>query len=140
MPTCYPPKNSVQQIFVGHLQRTEITKISEAGMLPSRIQETHNPVQNTGKSTIQNSTVTLEIMMCSREKKSTERKEMTVLLREIRGKQKKKANKQKCLKIRSSMVCVLTNKYFGNPFFISRSIFGGATRHACAVSGSNGTA
>lgn len=76
MPTCYPPKNSIQQIFVGHLQRAEITKISKAGMLPSRIQEMHNPVQNTGKSTIQNTIVTLEIMMCIGEKKeSTERKE-----------------------------------------------------------------
>lgn len=52
MPTCYPQKNSIQQIFVEHLQSAEITKSSKTGRLPARIQETHNPVQKTGKSTI----------------------------------------------------------------------------------------
>lgn len=61
-------------------------------------------VQETDKQTcVQDTIVTLEIMMCMGEDRAQRRKESTVLVMEI---WKRKANKQNCQKLRrSSTLC-----------------------------------
>lgn len=62
-----------------------------------------------------------------REKKREGREEGIDSISE--GKQKE-TNKQNYLKTCGSMLCALVNKHSGDPFFISRTISGGAARHA----------
>ena len=67
-----------------------------------------------------------------KDRESTEEERINSVGEGDQGKQKEKANKQNCLKLYSSTLCVLANKHFGNPFFfflISGTLFGSVTRH-----------
>lgn len=86
MPTRYPQKNSIEQIFLEHLQRAEMTNREQGCCC---LQEFKKHIiqygRQTGKSTMTRH-YCLEIKMCMGEKKRAERrKESTVLVRENRA-------------------------------------------------------
>lgn len=124
MPTRYPQKNSIEQIFLEHLQRAERTDRQRTGMLPSRIQETHNPVWETDRQ-IYNDKTLLSWNQDVREgeKEGTEEEGIDSVGEGEQGKQRK-ANMQS-LTIWSGTFWVLAHEHSGNPFlFLGLSLVG----------------